>query len=425
MANLYPNLDLLQDSIEYIPEAPLKASPSLPPIPPALPIPSPVPPISYRMLVFSWNTESISICETMSDQQATFNRTGYTVPVLGTKLTTWRYPGEIPDFYPKFVELIQTHDPDLVIIGFQEDRHPGSYFHSHLLPEEMPRLGYGLVKRTKLMGVGVTSYKGLTKGDLFRRGIRVSIYAKHHLLPLIEAEETEMRKIMGNDGQDEFVCSSFITRGKGATVSYLMLPGFGQLAFICCHLPFNAQSLITERLYQNRMLRQNEIHQSNICFNNIVENLVLFRETVPTHVIYFGDFNYRLGVIDRPASDVAQAFIKHGSNSEFIQGMYDNYDELKDQMGRRNIFEFSEGIDNRGPTFIPTCKLSKSRLDGTEMWKTGKQNQRVPSWCDRILYANFGEDGHNLSCSYYDRFDYGSVMSKSDHAAVVSVFTLA
>ena len=168
------------------------------------------------------------------------------------------------------------------MIGFQEDRYPGSYFHSHLLPEEMPKIGYGLVKRTKLMGVGVTSYKNALKGDPHERGLRVSVYAKLDLIPEIEKEEAEMRIAVGNDGQDEYLCSSFVTRGKGATVSYLMLPGIGRIAFICCHLPFNARSLITERLYKNRMLRQNELNQSNVCFNNIIENLVLFRQPVPT-----------------------------------------------------------------------------------------------------------------------------------------------
>jgi hypothetical protein len=362
----------------------------------------------------------------------------------------------------------------------------------------MPKIGYGLVKRTKLMGVGVTTYKGLKTGDLFERGIRVSIYAKHRLISLIASEEKEMRSVMNNNGQDEYVCSSQITRGKGATASYVMLPGFGRLAFICCHLPFNARSLITERKYKNNMLRQNEVNQSNICFNNIIENLVLFKEPVPTHVIYFGDFNYRLSD-PRPASAVAFEFIDKIHDPAHIRDMYQQYDELKEQMRRKNIYEFYEGISNQGPSFIPTCKMEKGRnytnhvdlkiprntdlklrdttngchsyqhnilyamnhydisedddmfpldlfpsvpssrdsdthqtISNTNSnsngisrtWKTGKQDQRVPSWCDRILYNKFGNDGHNLICTHYDRFDVGETMSKSDHAGVLSIFEL-
>lgn len=379
---------------------------------------------SYRIMVFSWNTESVSLSETMDANVAEYHRTSSSEYIPG--LTTWQYSCHIPDFYPKLAEFISENAPDLVVIGFQEDRHPGSYFHSHLLPAEMPKIGYGLVKRTKLMGIGVTSYKGLLKGDLFQRGIRISVYAKAALVPIIEKEEINMRVAMGNDGQDEYVCSSMLTRGKGATASYIMLPGFGRLAFICCHLPFNSRSLIMERTYQNPMLRQNEISESNVCFNNIIEHLVLFKDPIPTHVIYFGDFNYRLSD-PRPAIEVACDFNEQGGDVSFIWDMYNKYDELCEQMRRKNIYTFSEGVNNHGPLFIPTCKMAKGRPNEDEVniaWETGREDQRVPSWCDRILYNKFNEDDNTLSCVYYDRFDVGTVMSKSDHAAVLAMFEL-
>lgn len=371
---------------------------------------------SYRIMVFSWNTKSIGLCETLDPEVAAYNRESYSQYIPG--LTTWQYSADIPDFYPQWEKLILSKNPDILVIGFQEDRYPGSYFHSHLLPEQLPKIGYDLVKRTKLMGIGVTSYKGLLNKDPFERGIRVSIYAKKDLVPIIAKEESEMRAIMGNDGQAEYVCSSGLTRSKGATASYIMLPGYGRLAFICCHLPFNAESLITERLHDNPMLRQNELNSSNTCFNNIIEDLVLFKKPVPTHVIYFGDFNYRLADYEN-ADLVAMEFIENQKDKDFIYRMYEKYDELKAQMEKGNIYPFSEGKIG----FLPTCKMLKNRK--TTSWNTGKYNQRVPSWCDRILFHKFVEDGHQLECNYYDRFDFGEVMSKSDHAAVIGVFTLS
>lgn len=389
----------------------------------------------YKIMVFSWNTESVGLYETLDTKIAEYNRTSYSNYIPG--LTTWQYSCEIPDFYPKFAKFIVENSPDLVVIGFQEDRFPGSYFHSHLLLTEMPKIGYGLVKRTRLMGVGVTSYEGALKGDFFERGIRISIYAKKELVPVIEKEEKEMRMLIGNDGQSEYVCSLFVTRGKGAICSYIMLPGFGRLAFICCHLPFNSKSLITERIHKNKMLRQNEINVSNICFNNIIENLVLFSDPVPTHVIYFGDFNYRVAD-SRPASEVANEFMAHEKDFKYIHHMYVTYDELKEQMRRQNIYEYLEGVNNQGPSFVPTCKMVKDRINepeteienkkliyGGHPWKLGCMDQRVPSWCDRILYQKYGEDGHNMICTYYNRFDVGTVMAKSDHAAVLSLFELS
>ena len=186
------------------------------------------------------------------------------------------------------------------------------------------------------------------------------------------------------------------------------------------------------------MLRQNELNQSNICFNNIIEDLVLSKKPIPTHVIYFGDFNYRLAD-HRPGDTVAKEFLSTLSrvdkNKEHLHHMYINYDELRDQMDRGNIYKFSEAPIE----FLPTCKMRSLQSDGKIertrynsklqtneiLWNTGKMQQRIPSWCDRILYHKFIEDGHDLECTYYDRFDVGEVMAKSDHAAVVAVFTLS
>lgn len=374
--------------------------------------------INYKIMVFSWNTQSVGLCETINSNIAEYNRLG--------AFTTWRYTCTVPDFFEELSAKIKREEPDIIVIGFQEDRFPGSYFHSHLLPEEMPKLGYDLIKRSKLMGLGMTSYKGMMNLDPYERGIRMSIYAKQYLKPIIENEETEMRQVIGNDGQDEYICSSIITRGKGAIAAYLILPGVGRIAFVCCHLPFDSKSLIKERESNNRIIRQNALNQSNECFNNIIEHLVLNRKPTPINVIYFGDFNYRVADY-RSALQVAYLFQQNSNNREFITSMYLEYDELKNQMDKHNIYKFSEGIDNIGPTFLPTCKMSKERRDNNYnncIWKVGKYCQRVPSWCDRILYQKFGNDGWNLTCSHYNRFDLGNVMAKSDHAAVIGIYNL-
>ena len=172
--------------------------------------------MSYRILVFSWNSESISMCETIDPDQAKTNRTGW--------FSTWKYPCEVADFFQPLKERINSYDPDILVIGFQEDRKPGSYFHSHLLPEEMPKIGYQLVNRNRLMGVGITTVKGIKQADPFERGLRMSVYVKEDLVPLVKAE------------QQEYVCSSAITRSKGAIACYLNIKGIAPMAFICCHL---------------------------------------------------------------------------------------------------------------------------------------------------------------------------------------------
>ncbi len=370
----------------------------------------------YRILVFSWNTESISLCETMDQDLADKNRAGY--------FKTWTTaPCTVADFFSSFTKLISKVNPDIVVIGFQEDRKPGSYFHSDLLVEKMPALGYELVKRTRLMGVGVTTTKGMLRGELVTRGLRSSVYAKTGLVPRLLVAE------------DNYICSSANTRGKGALAIYLTLPEGFTLAFISCHLPFDAKSLVNERLKKNPMLRQNELNYSNICFNGIIENLVLDRLPTPTHLIYFGDFNYRINN-KQPASILAREIIQRHNNLEYIHELYRS-DELYQQTEKGNIYRLSEGGDGQGPTFLPTCKLVKERsIDCTfpdnmstaranGCYSTGKLDQRVPSWCDRILYGKFNEKAaENLRCTYYDRFDTGHAMSLSDHAGVIAIFEL-
>lgn len=364
----------------------------------------------YRLMVFSWNTESIRISGSPSN-------------------TFWNYMWSndeeynYPDFFPELVKIINEKDPDIIVIGFQEDRKPGSYFHSKFLVEEMPKIGFNLVKRTRLIGAGVTTYKNGLNGDGHLRGIRLSIYAKSHLVSKIALEEISMRNNIGNDGQSEYVCSSMITRSKGAVASYLILPGMERIVFICAHLPFSSKSLEDCYIRQNPMLRQNVLNHSNIAFNNIIEELVLNKDPVPNHVIYFGDLNYRINNIDG-ASTIANLFHLNHTDKNFLHDMYINYDELKDQMKRGNIYDFSEGVDNKGPLFLPTCKMTKHRTFNTisNLWKLGKNNQRSPSWCDRILYQYFGTHNERLVCSYYDRFDKGVTMTKSDHAAVIAIF---
>src|SRR3990167_5106435 len=242
----------------------------------------------YRILVFSWNTQSITLCETMDLEKAEYNRSGW---------TTWIYPGNIPDFFPSLVSKIKEYDPDIVVIGFQEDRKPGSYFHSHLLPGEMDNMSYSLLNRSKLLGVGVTSYKNTIKCDPMVRGLRTSVYIRKSLSRRVSGTKRYWDNY--NKGSANYVCTSTLTRSKGGNAIYLTIPDIGNLVLINCHLPFNASSLIEAKVKKNPMLRQNELNTTNTALNNILEKLVYEEDALTknygnsgaTHIIYFVDFN--------------------------------------------------------------------------------------------------------------------------------------
>jgi hypothetical protein len=386
----------------------------------------------YKILVISWNTQSVGLCEDVDLDIVKEHRNSY--------FTTWNQNCEPADFFAGFKISIEINNPDIVVIGFQEDRFPGSYFHSHLLPTEMNKLQYGLIKRTKLEGIGSTSVKGAASGNIFARGIRQSIYCRKNLLDHIKYEEKELYKVMSNDAQSELVCGYSLVRGKGSVVSYLKLPDHEPIAFICCHLPFNMKSLTEAKMMNNKMIRQNEINYSNICFNNIVESLSLYSTIKPAHVIYYGDFNYRISYDS--ASTLANLINSNYNNKDFLGKLYQNNDELLQQMRKDNIYTFSEGVSNNGPLFAPTCKMKKNREEGlcygykvektdsrpeagTDCYAVGKNDQRNPSWCDRILYKKLDNNiDDDLICYKYDRFDLGNTMTKSDHAGVFAYFEL-
>jgi len=387
----------------------------------------------YKIMVFSWNTESVCLGESL-DVKEYNNKSNYKI----------NYNCQLPDFYYELDKMIKNNNIDIVVIGFQEDRFPGSYFHSHLLPNELSKLGYKLLKRNKLMGVGITTYKGILNGDTFVRGLRLSVYIKNTIenKPIIDDEnhifnqENKTNISVIENKNDRYICSSLITRSKGGIIISLNISLLNniniKIGFICAHLPFNSKSIIDERIYMNKMLRQNELNHTNTCFNKIIENLALNCEFTSNNslkhdfLIYFGDFNYRLSD-HRPANIVADELILNKNNYDYFSYIYNNNDELKEQINRRNIYEFNEGIDNKGPSFLPTCKMSKNRCKNITYWKLGKNNHRIPSWCDRILYKKYNNTyntNYNIKCIYYNRFDVGNTMSKSDHSGIISIFNI-
>lgn len=417
-----------------------------------------------KILSFSWNTESVKLCESLDKNVIKSNRSSglNTSSYLGVGIkyvyeslpsipgVSW-LPCEVADFFDFIKSKMEEHDPDMVVICFQEDAYPGSYFHSHLLPEEMSYLKYQQIRRNKMQGVGITTLKGLYKGEIKLRGLRNSIYLKEKLYDELLEGEFEDERLDEKLADAEYVCD--IKRAKGGLASYIRIPNTDEvLAIINVHLPFNSKSLKEAIKTKDPMIRQNALSSSNICFNNIIKILVLDKKDLNiTQVILMGDLNYRIGykfnfLNEQFNNWEKEAGLKLGMDAYLLAGLLlrdrkdlKNYylegDELLDQMNKNNIHKFMEGINNNGPMFLPTCKMQKGRSSKCEFnnpedgdfrcWKTGVENQRNPSWCDRILYKKLDENSStDLMCTVYDRFDIGDVMKMSDHAGVYAVLEL-
>lgn len=369
------------------------------------------------ILIFSWNHQAVRIASSYSRD----------------KKDEWNYVRVCdcyePDFFPKLEEHISEYSPDVVVFGSQEDAIPGSYFHSDFLPEEMAKLYYNLQKRTRLMGLGIETYKALKTFDFKLRGLRLSIYAKSHLTGAIKIEEKEMRQYVGEKGQAWANCSLPFFQSKGAVASYLKIPGIEPIAFVCAHLPFDAESL--KRYYEKKdiSIRKEAVEKCTEAFNYLLEELVVDAKLGTDfmrvgHTFCFGDLNYRVVGNDDPLTST------HPPISQ-IEDIYGGYDELHLELVNGNIaIPFQEGVEGRGPMFIPTCKMRKPRKDiihtqhVSDLFNIG-HGQREPSWCDRILYHDSPLTSHCIQCNYYNRFDEGKTMKKSDHAAVIGVYKIS
>ena len=114
-------------------------------------------------------------------------------------------------------------------------------------------------------------------------------------------------------------------------------------------------------------------------------------------VIWFGDFNYRIGL----SNERARTLIK----TRDLGQLYEN-DQLNLQMVHGKVFpHYSE----QTPTFMPTYKFNP----GTDEYDTSDK-ARIPAWCDRILTK-----GDNIRQLYYDSAN----LRFSDHKPVWGVFS--
>ena len=337
------------------------------------------------ILAFTFNTESIKMCGDLEGN----------------------YKCDVADFWPEFRRIIQQTKPHIIAIGFQEDAKPGSFFHSNLLPHEMQKDGYTLLDRENLMGVGKTTFTGVKNGDFFMRGLRLSIYVRTDSLHAIKKE------------YPNGVFYTSVAKNKGAIAIYLTLPNGSRLAIINTHFPFHAESLLKSSDAKDYLLRLDSAAIQSSFFNELYQQLVIGAPADVNHVLLMGDLNYRMVPFENWSGTESGELILTSPN------LYRSYDELFIEMNSGNVPLMQEGVNNTGPLFAPTCKMRKMRLNDAapdiQDYNIGKQDARVPSYCDRILYQNYG-DSAPLRCLVYDRFDKG-IMNKSDHAGVYGIYS--
>ena len=355
---------------------------------------------SIKIMCFCWNTQSIRLGETFEKKDIDENRNGFWF----TK-TKYHYNAEIVDFMPNIIEKISDFESDIVIFSFQEDAFPGSYFHSDLLPPIMFDNEYELLVKDKLMGFGKTSLKSFYNKELLMRGLRTSIYVK-------------------SDFKDQHKCitetlfyNPNFSQNKGGIGFTLKLSNDEKLTIVNTHLPFDSPSVVNSVNMKDYTLRQDVLSVSNFFFNELIRNVV---PKDSNYVFIMGDLNYRM-----------KPFINWSAKQTGIYILESDYydvkkqDEFYVQMKNNFIYKFKEGVDNEGPSFKPTCKLRTTREEEIciKDYNLGKYDQRVPSYCDRIIYKWDKKSDGNITCVEYKDFDEG-IIKKSDHSAIYGMYEI-
>ena len=290
---------------------------------------------------------------------------------------TWNLAGRKIPPDTDFTSILQGQEPaDVIVLSFQEvvKLNP-----RNILQESNNQGAIDNIKRIierSLFNTGFR-YSILCQADLV--GIGLFIYAKGSLCKDITKLETDSIKVGfgGNIGN------------KGGVVGRFNLLDT-TICVLACHLASGNEHNEARKSQlldiHNRAFQQEKVGKQNIYhINNHDIRLIC------------GDLNFRIALNNYNV----RTTIKEGKFKSLL-----NNDQLIEALKNKEI----RGYKECEIEFPPTYKFDF----GTDIYDTSKK-QRVPSWCDRILYS-----GENIEPCYYDFVD----IRLSDHRPVVAEFNI-
>jgi endonuclease/exonuclease/phosphatase family metal-dependent hydrolase len=371
--------------------------------------------MSIKIAIFSFNTEAQLFCCKCNEKE-TCGAPRKFFDFFGPKCV-------LSDFATKFIaDMVKFYEPpDIFIISLQESsiKNPKKGFKSDQLIEaffdcvnkNIQDVPYSKFSE-KMEGVGIEGVRGLRISLIINQKIKNPDIRFLFYRPLFES------KISISEGQHF---------GKGAIMLDLQFNkeenNKFDLSFINTHLPFLEKKTDLGKSVRNQTIKETmEYFQKKIKSDEQKwENKKIF---------FMGDLNYRMDFGENKKAeeqfiDLLKKNKDTATNEIIINAMpeYLKYDQLTNSIGDNNLVllkNFKEGVDNKGPNFLPTCKLiKKCPIENRREYQLAKGKRvRVPSWCDRILYH-----GDNIDCKLYNSFDNGQTC-KSDHIPVIAFFEI-
>lgn len=222
--------------------------------------------------------------------------------------------------------------------------------------------------------------------------LRVYVHVKHRegLANVSkDTENTGLGHVVGNKGAQVVAFSLF-------NVSF---------CFVSAHLAAHEAHKFYER-------RNQDYHE--ICSQIKVGNRHLGLDAQFHHAFWMGDLNYRLNVASNP--DWTGDFDARWAKTVKMVGAkkYDELyklDQLADAIAKKEAFF---GWNTPKPDFPPTFKVARDEVDVYH-----EKKNRIPSWCDRVLYKSLPQFESEVEVvSYESKPEFKS----SDHKPIVGKF---
>lgn len=370
--------------------------------------------MSIRIAFFTFNTQAQLYCCLCKKNKNCESKRNF-LSFLGPSCITSNF---VEPFISQIIKKNKNKLPDIFVISLQESsiKNPKKGFKSDQLImaffdcisklQKKKNKKYSFYSE-KMEGIGAEGVRGLRLGLIIDKNLEIK-YKFLFFRPLFKS------KLPITKGQHF---------GKGAIMLNLLInKKFKNISnkyilnFINMHLPF-----LEKEKDQGKSIRDQSIKE---IMNYFQSKLELKNNNIQISTFLMGDLNYRINFGSK--IDKQKDYINRLETGVFHNDQIKDiikYDQLYSSIQKNEILEnYKEGINNAGPNFFPTCKLiKKCPIEESESRKyqivKGK-TQRVPSWCDRILY-----NGNNITCLYYDNFDKGYTC-KSDHIPVIGLFEI-
>lgn len=380
---------------------------------------------SLKIMIFSWNADGIRLCETLSTTRAQQQRGAF------SKFIGFKKDCVTPNFFIEIRRFIEDERPGLVVMTTQDEDISKTYFHAEVLPREMVESGYVMVQRQKLDNIGERAsglmLPNVPGGQPKGSALRVSVYARSDVYPGIQEMESQLRQSFS----EGYLVSSLIQNNRyaGAICVYVWHAVYGRMAFIATHLPSGVDALLVKgknKKIDQRTYNRAIYYGNNLCLANAMNVFVesLDPEDKPDYVFLIGDLNYNIS----SSTKTTQQIINEITQNPATIKNYRANDELTEALKEPFLKGFKEGVQNRGPEFLPTWKMRRERGDDCVSPTLQKgipancyDGSNGIGWHDRILYS---DDGSNVvSCNRYVRVDAAN-MHMSEHAGVAGVYTV-